>query len=103
MGKARPKYYYESNLKRRDTLESSYLTAVGSITGTKPLNVIAGSKASFQRQTSTSSTVSTTSSSSYYYRNILSDLTPINEETKSVPKSNSYTDFELDLIGQIEL
>ena len=48
---------------------------------------------------------STTSTPSYYYKNISDGLAPIREETKSVPKFKEYeySDFELDLIGQIEL
>jgi hypothetical protein len=105
MGKARPIYSYETSLNRRASLESAYSSTAESIRGTKPLTVISGSKASYQRQTSTSSTISSTSSSSYYLRNILSDLTPINEEAKSVSKRSvyNYTDFELDMIDQIEL
>ena len=106
LGRDRPTYYYDTtNNKRSSVYDSAYSSANESSLSEKPFTVNSGSKLSYHRQHSNGSLWYNTSSSSssYFHRNITNDLAPIREETKSVHPYNKLSEFDLDILDQIEL
>ena len=105
IGTKRPIYYFTDSYTRQTSVDSGLDLISQSRKSSSVISETSSIKSNSSKRSihSNSSSSSSSSSASYYHKNISANLAPIREEAKSIPKSYEYSEFDLEMLENMEM